>query len=592
MLALLSPMALILVSWLLYALLFVGLGSLALKLLGRSPRSGWDWLDCFWLGLALALGLMQFWHFLFPVNDALLALLATAAALILLSQRKHFARSLRRLPKDKAFLSLIVLLALWLANRALGMPNAYDTGFRDMQAVMWIDSYPLVPGLGNLFASLAYNHSIYLYDALLDAFVWSGRSHHIATGLLLLVVLLHATKAAFSLYRSRTTADLRWSWIFATMTMPYVLFITAPRSGITHFLTDTAVDLLGFVSMIYLLDYLQHRSDDESEKNFRLQRLMIVLLIGLTVKQSFVVFGIALSVFAGIVWLLRCDFRPQVRSLARAILPVGIVASALLIPWLARGLVTTGYVAYPQPLGPVDVDWAMPVEQLQERLLAISANTRLRGAARESVLGSWDWLSPWLRRFGANVMTTLIPTLITIAGLGLHLAGRWRYRAAKREQRLSAWSLAPLLAALLIWFVTYPEPKYVRFVLWSLAGIAVILAQQSWPTVALVARKSLIFALAGLCVSYVIYLIIQLGAYPLAAGPDHGFHSRPPAAFNEFVTDSGVTLHVPTGPAPQCWNIPLPCTPYPNRNLEARVPGDLRHGFRISSTANADESDA
>ncbi len=591
MLELLSPMALVLLSWLFLSLVFCGLGVAALKALGQSLHSGWTWLDSFWLGWAAALCAMQLWHFVLPINDALLMLLTAIASAVLLSQRNNLTKVLRRVLKDKSFIVLLTLLALWLSNRALGMPVAYDTGFRDMQAVMWVDTYPLVPGLGNLFSSLGLNQSVYLYDALLDAFIWSGRSHYIATGLLILVYLVYSARAALCLFRCRTTACLRWSWIFATLTMPYVLFYTAARGGITHFLTDTAVDLLGFVSMIYLLDFLQDWRADGDEKNYLINRLAIVVLAGFTVKQSFFIFGAAISAFTCLVWLQRCHLRLTGRRLARTILPVAIAACALMFPWMARGAVTSGYIVYPQTFGRLDVDWAIPIEQVQQRQLNMSANTRLRGGDRATVLASWDWLGPWLQRFAGNIMPTMMPMLIAVIGISLHFLGRARAPGAKCEQRLSPWILAPLLATLLIWFLTYPEPKYVRYVLWSLAGIAVILSLQSWQTIPLRKQKAMVFAVAAVCLGYVIYLIIQLGAYPQPAGPERGFYPIPPVPQKLYTTDSGLTLHVPTHDAPQCWRSPLPCTPYPNPRLEARVPGELRHGFRVADSDIAGSPD-
>ena len=594
MLELLSPMTAVLLSWLLFFFVFSGLGAGALKAMGQSLSSGWLLLDGFWLGWAVTLGILQLWHFVFPVNEVILLLLAVAAILAWHRHRKDVARILRRLPRDRSFVLLAALLALWMSNRALGAPAAYDTGFRDMQAVLWLDTYPLVPGLGNLFSSLAFNQSIYLYDALLDAFIWSGRSHVIATGLLVSVYLLRALKSALSIYRCQTAGSLRWSQLFAALTMPYVLFYTAAWGGITHFLTDTAVDLLGFVSIIYLLDFLQDWRADNDDNDYLIYRLALVILAGFTIKQSFIIFGLALAVFAFMVWLRRCHFRPGSKRLARICLPIALAACAFTVPWLARGGVTSGYIAYPLSLAPLEVDWLMPAEQLQQRQLNMSANTRLRGGDREAVLGSWDWLGPWLRRFAGNFMPTMLPTLTAAAGLFLCALGMRRSRGAEQEEphRLSLWLLTPLLAALLIWFLSYPEPKYARYIFWSLAAITVILALQAWHTLPWSKRKLCAFALAALCLAYVAYLIVQLGTHPLPAGPDRGFHPPPPALHTEFLTENGLTLNVPAGTMPQCWRIPLPCSPYPNAKLEARVPGDLRHGFRINTSAGAGAADA
>ena len=309
LLDLIAPMSQVLLSWALLFLLFSGLGLLILKLLGKRPASGWVWLDSFWLGWALSIAVLQIWHFVFPVNEMILLILSAVALFQLFNQRESAAGLLAQLRKERAYLLAMALLALWLSNRALAMPTAYDTGFRDIQAVMWVDAFPIVPGLGNLFSSLAFNHSVYLYDALLDASIWSGRSHHIATGLLLMAYLAQAVKSALNLRNCQSVGTIRWSWILFTLTIPYLLFYTVGWSGITHFLTDTVVDLVGFLCVAYMLDFLQDWSSQESDNHYLILRLAILILVGFTIKQTFIVFGLAVAATVVIVWLKRGGYR-------------------------------------------------------------------------------------------------------------------------------------------------------------------------------------------------------------------------------------------------------------------------------------------
>ena len=76
------------------------------------------------------------------------------------------------------------------------MPIAFDTGFRDIQLPS-CGPIPIaiVPGLGQpVLHRMAYNHSVYLYDALLDVIDLVGALvPRIATGL----------AAAWSTWRTR-----------------------------------------------------------------------------------------------------------------------------------------------------------------------------------------------------------------------------------------------------------------------------------------------------------------------------------------------------------------------------------------------------
>ena len=582
MLDLLIPMGSVLLTWLLLFLLFSGLGIGVLKSMGQPSSSSWAWLDSFWLGWALSLGVMQLWHLLFPVNDALMLIFALVAALTLIRQRRSLAGAVNRLASNKPFIALLALLAIWFSNRALGMPIAYDTGFRDLQAVIWIDTYPIVPGLGNLFSSLAFNHSVYLYDALLDTSIWSGRSIYIARGLLLLVYGVHALGAGLQLYRSRTVDDLRWSSLFATLTLPYILFQTVRWGGITHFLTDTVVDLFGFLTVIYLLDFLQYWRPAGETRDYLVFRLAIIILTGFTLKQSYVVFGLACAIYATVVWVRRGGFRLK----PKMVWLVMLAAVGLLLPWMARGFITSGYPAYPQSFGRVELDWTIPTERVESRQRTLATNTRHRGGDPEVVLASWEWLRPWLRNYLANVFPILLPTLISIGAIVMYALAK-RMNAGRASAPDLSWrALLPLAVMLLFWFFTVPNDKYVRYVIWSFAALSTTLAALAWYWIAWRRRKTAVYALVLLCLSYVVFLVIRHEEAIVPPGANDGFHALIQSAYEEFVTDDGTIINYPTR-LNQCWQVPLPCAPYPHAGISARVPGELRHGFRLAIIEDA-----
>lgn len=587
MLELIPPMSSVLLSWLLLFLLFSGLGIAVLSALGQRLKSNSRWLDSFWLGWALALGLMQVWHIFSPVNETLLLLLALGAALLLAWQHRSLRESLRRLARNKSFLLIFAGLALWMSNRALGAPFAFDTGYRDIQIVMWLDGYPIVPGLGNLFSSYAFNHSVYLYDALLDTSIWSGRSYHIATGLLLLVYLAYALGAAIQVYRSRAAEELRWSRLFPCLTIPFILFQTVRWSGISHFLTDTVVDLIGFLTLIYLLDFLQFWRPDSGKNDYLVFRLAIMILTGFTVKQSFAIYGLATALLAIVIWFRRGGWEASRRPVRTTVLPIAIVGLALLLPWMARGVITSGYVAFPQSIGRFELDWAIPEAEIASRQLKLATNTRIREGDPAIVLASWDWLLPWLGDFVRNVFPTMLPTVITIAALAACLGANWHNPESKTASRLSWWAFAPMALMLVFWFFTAPEDKYVRYIFWGMAALSLSKALLAWHWIAWRRRVAALYLVILLCLAYVVFLVIRHEEYLVPPGANDGFHAYILPTHNEFQARDGLRINVPIG-AYQCWHIPLPCSPLPPEGIAARVPGELRHGFRILPQAEAD----
>ncbi len=61
-------------------------------------------------------------------------------------------------------------------------------------------------------------------------------------------------------------------------------------------------------------------------------------------------------------------------------------------------------------------------------------------------------------------------------------------------------------------------------------------------------------------------------------GADGGFHPLPPADVQMFTTTSGLVVYTPRA-GDQCWDAPLPCTPYPDAALCLRQAQMLPYGF-------------
>ena len=575
-------MASILLAWLLLFLVFSGLGLLMLRLLGQAFGSSAQLIDCFWLGWAASLCLLQLWHIALPVDDLPLLLLGIIAALSLLRQRAALLAVLRRAKPSRLLLALLVLSLLWMANRAIEMPDETDTGLRDIQAVMWIDQYPIVPGLNNLHASLAYNHSVYLYDALLDAGHFEGRAYYIAAGLLVVVALAYGLHGLTALLRKR----FRWSYVFAALTIPYLFFYTIGRGGLSHFLTDTAVDLVGLLTLIYLLDFLQDFDPASATSDYHIRRLVIIICAGFTVKQTYWVFGLGVAALVLAVWLIRGGWRSHREHTLRHCLFALIAAAAFMLPWMSRGVVTSGYIAYPQTFGRVEVDWAEPVEMVMGRQQQLATNTRLRYHRPDEVFESWYWVRPWLAKLSANHAAFTLPLLITAASLLVYAFGSRRKRQRLPRHSLGLWIFLPLILMLLFWFFSLPNYKYVRYIVWSCAALSVLLALQSWDDIAWRLRVAAVYALVSLCLAYGAFLVIAGGMLPLPAGPSDGFYPHHVPPVKVFVTDSGLRLNTPDSHIGKCWEIPLPCTPVPRRGIYARVPGELRHGFGYDPAAD------
>ena len=179
----------IFICWVGLFFIFTGLGLLIRRAWGLKLLSIESLLISFWMGWAIHLGLLQLWHFWWKIDGWVLVLVSLIGGIGLVWNAPVLWVIIRKIAlKRWRVLLVVILLGLWLANRALTPIQEYDTGFYHLSSIKWASLYPVVPGLGNVHGRLAFNSTFFLYAAMLDVGPWNERTHYLANGLLMYVV--------------------------------------------------------------------------------------------------------------------------------------------------------------------------------------------------------------------------------------------------------------------------------------------------------------------------------------------------------------------------------------------------------------------
>lgn len=512
------------------------------------------------------IGLLQIWHLALPVDGRAAALAAVLGAAGLIWNRRAILDDLRlRIGQRRTWAALAGLLpaAILLSNRAISAPAIHDTGLYHVPTVRWIEAYPVVPGLGNLHDRLAFNSAYLLYAALLDQGFWDGRAQHLAGGLLLLALFAQGIVSLGRLLRrdpAHRAADGFGALIGIAMLQQALLPDIASLSP------DLPIFALTAVLTGQFLAFLEWRDGQGREANFAIFALVVPALIGVTVKLSFAAFAGALIPLTLAVWLRRAS--PERR---KTLAWIGGAAALILVPWLARGVILSGYPAYPITAGALPVAWRVP------EATAISQSDWIRSWARqpearpEDTLNSWDWLRPWLDRLLLMYDVGAALCFACAAGVIL-LAGRVLRRVRPTGHGL--WPvLLPPAVSLIAWFFTAPAYRFASGSIAALGAGSLVIALHGWRRPAGRRRAWIVPALlAALC------LPLIAGFRWTGPGADGGFHPLPPADVQTFTTASGLVVYTPRE-GDQCWDAPLPCTPYPDAGLCLRQAETLQYGF-------------
>ena len=556
--------ALVLGTWVIAAAVAMGLGCGMLRVFSIS-RSGWrQQATAFWLGYVAAIGVLQLWHLAWPIDARAVGLLAALSLLGWWGERPSVGGR-------RAEWLLALGLCAWVANRALGPTALFDTGMYHQPAVAWANAWPVVPGLANLHGRLGFNSGALLIDAALDLGPLDGLSLHVANGLLVSVLLVEGVCAARALRGGSTAAYDAFTVAIAPAVVHAVV-----RQDVRSLSTDAAVALLLLVTIRALVSMLESREH-------RLGDLAVVTLLAagaLVVKLSAAVLA------AGLVLVALAAGRHALRERPLRAAWLALPALLLVVGWLVRGVVLSGYPFYPATVAAVDVDWRVPLEQARAEAAWVTMSAR--NLNTNVIYAGWSWVAPWLRGVVVRgdpfaqlaLPMLLLATLLAIAPRGALRSTPWR----------STW--LALGAGAVFWLAAAPHTRMAQGLAWGALGTMVATLAFVRPTI----RNYLVPGATALALMLLakqaVGAAFQASDARMTAAVD-ALVSRPQAgrwpaplptpSLRATTTVDGLVLSVPTSDN-SCWTV-LACTPHPSATLQRRRPGptpdaSLRWGFQ------------
>ena len=342
------------------------------------------------------------------------------------------------------WLPKLLLLACGLVawGRAAMPGQVSDEALYYLPFIRWVQAYEVVPGLGHLHGRFAFNSHWHLLHALFD---WRLPSPLLDLNAYLFLIIM-----GFALGRldrvirgSRDYLDLL-ACLFPWPTALWLRELTSPAADLVQ------IYLTWFLAwwMLWLL------ARPKEERRAYLPLMVWLAAWAVTIKLS----GVLLLLIPA--WLLwRQGYGSWLWQSA-------ILGAVLLLPWMGRTFLLSGYWLYPVPFtGWFAPDWQMPVSLLEGEAIAIKGWARRPGSGFAEMASSplSVWLPIWWERMRVVIRLMLIlGPLYLLFTLGTawrkgEKAAFWRWQAP----------LAVVLAALLMfWFTQAPDPRF------GLGGIA------------------------------------------------------------------------------------------------------------------------
>jgi len=535
----------ILVTWAGYAAAFMGLG--AWRFIFPHSRTLTEFCESFWCGVATLFALLQIWQFFAPINFTTHLVFTLLGGISFLFIAPGLYRALKSFPRRTLLRVAVasILFMVWLANRATGPNIEYDAGLYHIAAIRWIEAGHVVPGLANLHMRLGFSSTISLLSAFMDQGLWAHQGSHIVNGFFLASFAAMIMRSATRVLANESTEAADWLLIFAA---PLVTD-WAVNVQVSSYGTDIGTAILSVAAGYYFLRSFTDRA---------ISPMLCTLLAcaAISAKPSALILCAPLILIA---FLVQQDLK--IASIAGATL--------IIVPWLVRQTVLSGYPLYPYEGLGLPFDWKVPYEKVRwlHRILLDYARWRSYDDTRTH----FHWVSPWFRYYIVpRVMhwKCFFPAAI---GLGALVVAGIRKTLLLGPVLLLACSLFAIVG----WFFSAPDPRYSSqiFILWMSA--AVLLVSRN--------RKFIIVA-AVLAIAPLVY-----GRQLWVSSPPEGlFHQTPSGQYVTIITGTGVHVNVPPSESEdRTWDAPLPSAPRSEIEvkevnipaLRLRNPSNLQDGF-------------
>lgn len=459
--------------------------------------------------------------------------------------------------RDIAFLSAIFLFVAFIAADGI---NHFDSGLYHIQAMNWIQSYRVIPGLGNLHGRLAFNTLFFPVSTL---FSFNGTIGQVE-------LLMFPLNAAFLFSFLGNRYFLVKSALAAENYPKLIYALALPLVGLMYIwnaIGSPTPDIPVALLTILVLERLWSTKIDTNTRSY--YTIVAFIFTAIAYKLSSLLLALALIPLLVNRWQIK-------NKIWGDLFKTALLASLLLAPFFIRNYYLSGYVVYPfAQLDVFEVDWKIPAALVIEEKSWVTSWAKIPGPHFEEVihLDFSSWFPIWL---GNQNPVTLFALLASIFTSLICLF------SPRKEVRQVGLGLI-FLANFLFWLLNAPDPRFAHGLL--LFGVAFFLFHLSHMLVKRIKSSQKVILVTLICLLPSAFL----GYKSLVTAKHYASHSSQiliPKSMelskHELKIETRQTNFQYFVPLidDRCYNQDIPCTPYPKEGLRLRG-SELSSGFRI-----------
>lgn len=512
-----------------------------------------------WLGYGLLLGSLQIAHLFSRIDRGFsvrfLILTSGLAASIYLTRAALGGRSLSSLTRGWPKLMPLAAVAFFafipVFNACTKPACHYDLGLYYLQEIRWMETFPIVRGLGNLLLNLGFNQSAFLVTSFVDGLLPDRIGLWLVGGLLPWLGLTLSTYALLRLVVTRRAqrSPLEIAYAISLPAWIYTLLGNNISSGSPDVTSSCLLIhlFLAFAAFIMTADRL--------ERARLFGDLWLLGAVCICVKLNTLGMVVGIWSAAALFLILEKDVSRAWRT--EAMYGVAI-AACLLGFWMYRGVLLTGYPLFPSRVISAPVAWQVKASEADQCREDTVYWARIPYGDRKVALEGLSWVGPWIKRVLSLDIQFNWPLGIGLIGSAALLLLSWMEKRLRRGSYYLMLLSAPLLLHAIFWISTAPEPRYFGSTAWLFAAapiLSFIAAEQS---------------LAFLCTIANLYLCaVPMAGLILATGwqwasPDGQFPEIPRSKMAQHMNPFGLSYYAPIE-GNQSFDNALPCA---NRSVQ------------------------
>lgn len=508
----------------------------------------------FYIGITL-------WNCFFPINSYIFVLFTGIALyeLYRLFNEKFFVEYKSQYSTGDLIIYMMILsFIIWIANLSL-QTLKYEPMYY-IQKIRWAQSFPLIPGLGNLHHYLGIDNSIFLQIAYFDNMIFINNSLWSFSGYYLLLGFMYFFIVPINEVIIKKE-PIKKSSIVGVLFFPILIhycFYFHPGP-----VTDLPVFIFGAISGVEF-----YKIFIEKKNNYSL--LLMSLAIAFTSKIS-----ILPTLFISFICIIIFH-RKYLLSYIIGNKYLTLIIVLMLSLQLYRNIILTGYPLYPDPKLSIPVKWSMDRDEVESVSKLISDWAKgLRGTMvyneNEEKQIKRDFI--YSRFFIQHRrIETLYPTIIGVLGIiFIIIQNRMLLKP------LGVYSL-PAIFQIIMFFTHAPDGRFASFSFWWL-GAGFI----SVPLTRVFIRNKIyfwFFLFIIITASISIHTIDMLGQEKKFFINKISYDNPKVPEYSLYETNSGLKLNVPNN-GQKCDDCPLPCTTFLRDNLRLQYDNDFKSGFYI-----------